>query len=226
MPQYYEAYEQRYKAIHEKGYSWASDKSTPIVLGKLKEYNIGKNDPVLEIGCGEGRDAVPVLREGYSLLATDISEEAIRYCKEKFPAFADSFRVMDCLSHSGTEKYRFIYAVAVVHMLVRDCDRDGFYRFIHDHLSDDGIALVCSMGDGGTEFSTDINDAFKLKERNHFSGKVMVSGTSCRMVNFRTFTEEIGRNGLGIIEQGLTSALPDFDSMLYAVVSSGRRAPV
>ena len=225
MPQYYEAYDQRYRTIHEKGYSWASDKNTPIVLEKLKEYGIGKSDPVLEIGCGEGRDADTVLREGYNLLATDISEEAIRYCREKFPAFADSFRVMDCLSCNGTEKYRFIYAVAVVHMLVRDCDRDGFYRFLRDHLSAGGIGLVCSMGDGETEFSTDINDAFKLKERNHFSGKVMVSGTSCRMVRSRTFAEEIRRNGLEIVEQGLTSALPDFDSMLYAVVSPCRRTP-
>ncbi|MBO4562723.1 MAG: hypothetical protein J5772_03840 [Clostridia bacterium] len=46
---------------------------------------------------------------------------------------------------------------------------------------------------------------------------MLVAATSCRMVSFRTFEEEIKRNGLMIIEKGLTSAPPEFDSLMYAV---------
>ncbi|MBO7151729.1 MAG: class I SAM-dependent methyltransferase, partial [Clostridia bacterium] len=60
--------------------------------------------------------------------------------------------------------------------------------------------------------------AFEIQERNHESGKMMVAGTSCRMVSFKTFNNEMERNNLEVIETGITSALPDFDSLMFAVV--------
>ena len=74
------------------------------------------------------------------------------------------------------------------------------------------------MGDGETEFRTRAEDAFEIRERNHFSGLVQVALTSCRMVGFQRFEEEISEAGLTIVEKGLTSAMPDFDSLMYAVV--------
>ena len=38
------------------------------------------------------------------------------------------------------------------------------------------------------------------------------------MVSFRTFENELERNGLKIIEKGITSALPNFSSFMYALV--------
>ncbi len=215
---YYKAYDERYRQIHEKGLSWASDESTPIVLDFLGKYGIGKRDSILEIGCGEGRDSFAVLDQGYELTATDVSAEAISYCRGKRPDLANSFKVLDCLAGDISERFKAIFSVAVIHMLVIDSDRDAFYSFIRKHLTNDGLGLVCSMGDGVTEFSTDISEAFDLKERLHKEKKVMVAGTSCRKVSSETFAKEIPRNGLVIVEQGLTEALPDFDSLLYAVV--------
>ena len=216
--EYYKAYDERYKAIHQKGHSWAAENRTPIVLETIRKFAIAETAQVLEIGCGEGRDARAVLEAGFDLTATDISAEAIRYCKEHFPAYENRFRVMDCLADRIAQRYDFIYAVAVVHMLVRDEDRDGFYRFIRDHLTETGLGLILSMGDGEFEMQSDIRTAFQLQERNHFSGKVQVAGTSCRMVSFPTFEAEIARNGLEIVEKGLCEAMPDFNSLLYAVV--------
>lgn len=216
--EYYKAYDERYKAIHQKGFSWAGDVPSPIVLETITKYGIKPDQEILEIGCGEGRDAKAVLEAGFNLTATDISLEAIRYCKEKFPAFAPRFQILDCLADKVSSRYDFIYAVAVVHMLVADKDRDGFYRFIREHLKEDGLALVCSMGDGEFEMQSDISTAFTLQERNHISGKVMVAGTSCRMVSFPTFESELARNGLEIAEKGFTEAMPDFNCLLYAVV--------
>ena len=217
--EYYKAYDERYKAIHQKGHSWAAENRTPIVLETIRKFAIAETAQVLEIGCGEGRDARAVLEAGFDLTATDISAEAIRYCKEHFPAYENRFRVMDCLADRIAQRYDFIYAVAVVHMLVRDEDRDGFYGFIREHLKKTGLALILSMGDGEFEMQSDIRTAFQLQERNHFSGKVQVAGTSCRMVSFPTFEAEIARNGLEIVEKGLCEAMPDFNSLLYAVVT-------
>lgn len=218
MEQYYKAYDERYKTIHQKGHSWAAETATPIVLETLQKYGISKDAPILEIGCGEGRDARAVLEAGYCLTATDISPEAIRYCKETFPAFQQHFYVMDCLSSEDRNRYDFLYAVAVVHMLVPDEDRDGFYQFIREHLSENGIGLICTMGDGEFEMQSDISQAFTLQERNHETGKMLVAGTSCRMVSWNTFESELARNGLTVIEKGITQAMPDFNSLLFAVV--------
>ena len=200
MKRYYEAYDERYKAIHAKGFSWAGDVATPMVLEVMRRFDLPKEARILEIGCGEGRDARAVLDEGYDLLATDISPEAISYCKSRFPKYADRFAVLDCLNGDCSDTFDMIYAVAVLHMLVEDEDRKRFYSFICEHLSDNGIALVCSMGDGESEFSTRADEAFEIKERNHFSGQVQVASTSCRMVGFRKFEEEISEAGLTVVE--------------------------
>ena len=105
-------------------------------------------------------------------------------------------------------------------MLVLDEDRDGFYRFIGSHLTAEGKALICTMGDGEFEMQSDISTDFTLQEITHGSGKMMVAGTSCRMVSWNTLENELARNGLTIIEKGITSSLPDFNCLMYAVVKA------
>lgn len=223
---YYAAYEERYKAAHAQGVSWAGNKNTPIVMEIIKKYNIHTEHDLLEVGCGEGRDSKTVLENGYHLMATDLSNEAIAYCKRIMPHFQEHFGVLDCLSDELDELFDFIYGIAVIHMLVLNEDRDKFYQFIHDHLKPDGLALICTMGDGEFEMQSDISRAFELQERNHESGKMMVAGTSCRIVSFKTFDDELSRNGLEVVEKGITSALPDFDSLMFAVVKKYNEFPI
>lgn len=80
---YYAAYDERYKTAHAHGVSWSSDVSTPIVMEVIKKFGINHEHRLLEIGCGEGRDSRAVLEHGYQLMATDISTEAITYCKKR-----------------------------------------------------------------------------------------------------------------------------------------------
>lgn len=218
MKYYYEAYNQRYKIIHEKGHSWSSDTPTPIVSDVIQKYSISKNASILEIGCGEGRDAFPLLENGYDVLASDISSEAISYCRSLRPEYSDHFSVLDCINDHHEFNYDFIYSVAVIHMLVNDEDRIRFYHFIYNHLLDGGLALICSMGDGLTESETDISSAFNMVERHHDSGYVMVPSTSLRMVSFDTLKKEIESTHFSIAEQGITSSLPDFNNLMYAIV--------
>lgn len=217
---YYEAYDDRYRQVHSQNLQWFYDDPTPIIAQTMEEFGITRQDSILELGCGEGRDAYPLLKQGYDLLATDISPEANAYARKKWPEFADHFRILDCVAGELPEKFDFIYAVAVVHMLVEDADRDGFYTFIRNHLNPGGIGLICTMGDGQMERSSDIRTAFELQQRTHEqSGKqVRIAGTSCRIVNSNTFRTELERNGLTIVKEGMTSAPPDFSMLMYAVV--------
>ena len=219
---YYEAYDDRYRQVHGADLQWFADSPSPIVGEILERYKTeGK---ILEIGCGEGRDVKYLLDRGYDVLATDVSPAAISYARKRFPQYADRFRVLDCLTGNMGEQFDFIYAVAVIHMLVPDADRDGFYSFIREHLTDRGAALICTMGNGEWERQSDISKAFDLQERIHEpSGKwVQITGTSCRMVGWDTFLAELDRNGLSVLEKGMTSVEPDFPQMMYALVEKAK----
>jgi SAM-dependent methyltransferase len=222
--EYYEAYDARYRQVHSKSLRWFSDNNSKIVEEVMRRHNISQEMKCLEIGCGEGRDAVYLLGKGYNLLATDISPAAVSYCKGSFPARAECFHQLDCLSDRINDSYDFIYAVSVLHMLLIDMDRARFYRFFYDQLKDSGIGLICTMGDGAEEWSSDISTAFALQKRVHeASGKELyIAGTSCRSVSFKTLSREITDNRLHLLESGLTSIKPDFPVIMYAVV--GRKA--
>lgn len=215
---YYEAYDDRYRQVHGAALQWFADTPSPIVGQILERY--GVDGRILEIGCGEGRDGGFLMEQGFDVLATDVSPAAIDYARKQFPGYAERFEVLDCLRAKLDETFRFIYAVAVVHMLVPDEDRDGFYRFLRDHLTPDGLALICTMGDGKWERQSDISTAFDLQERIHEpTGRtVRIAGTSCRMVSWDTFLEELRRNGLTPVEKGLTAVEPDFPQLMYALV--------
>ncbi len=220
MRKYYEAYDDRYRQVHELGLAWSYGAPTPIVKEVIEEFGISQTCKLLEIGCGEGRDSVPVLQEGFDLLATDISSQVIFWCRERFPEFKDRFQIMDCLNGQLDEKFDFIFAVAVLHMLVEDEDRKRFYRFFREHLEDDGLGLICTMGDGEMECASDPSTAFDLQQRTHqeTGRKINIAATSCRMVSMETFREELAENGLEIRELGMTQSPPNFSDLLYAVV--------
>ena len=216
---YYEAYDVRFRQVHDAHLQWFADTPTPIVEEVLNRFGIEKTSSVLEIGCGEGRDAAHLLKAGFPVLATDVSAEAVRYCREKYGYF-EAFQVLDCLKDQLNKKFDCIYAVAVLHMLVIPEDRDGFWQFLGQHLKADGIALVCSMGNGNAEMKSDIRTAFQSADRVHEqTGTVLqLAGTSCCMVSFDTLRREIRKNGLAILEEGITCSPPDFPQMMYAVV--------
>lgn len=221
MKKYYEAYEERYRAVHSGNARWTEDVPTPVVLSAVGKY-CRRGDAILEIGCGEGRDAKAVLDAGYDLFAADISASAVSFCKKTMLEYADRFGVLDCVNGEHGRKYAFIYAVAVLHMLTEDCDRHAFYRFIKDHLIPGGCALVCSMGDGETEFCTDPEEAFRPAERDLRGKTVKVAATTCRTVSFDTFERETAAAGFTVKEKGITSAEPEFDRLMYAVIEPVR----
>ena len=221
---YYQAYDNRYRQIHEQSLHWFSEEPSPIVLEIMKKYRVSKAAAILEIGCGEGRDAAYLLQNGYPVLATDVSAEAVRYCRKRFPEYADSFQVLDCLTERLSGTYDFIYAVSVLHMLVEEKDRARFYRFLYEQLKSTGIALICTMGNGTEEWRTDASQAFDLQKRvHHPSGReIRVAATSCRTVSFETLKAETEAGSLLLLESGMTSIIPDFPTIMYAVV---KRAP-
>ena len=49
-------------------------------------------------------------------------------------------------------------------MFVLDEDRDSFYMFVKKHLNENGLALICSLGDGIYESKSNIQEALNCKK--------------------------------------------------------------
>ena len=122
---YYEAYDKRYDKMHSLGLEWEKKDPSPIVKNIIQKYNIKKEQAILEIGCGEGRDARVLLEDGYNILASDVSQEVINYCTNKYNS--DRFIKLDVVTENLNKKFDFIYSVAVIHMLVDNVDRLKFF---------------------------------------------------------------------------------------------------
>lgn len=223
MRKYYEAYEDRYKKIHtEEKISWADETPSKIILEILLKYGANKNSRILEIGCGEGQNAIYLLLNGLNVIATDVSPEAISWCKAqcKQNAIDDkNFFVLDALNNNLREKYDFIYTISTLHMLVKDEDRHKFLKFICSRLKDNGKSVITIMGDGKNERNDcDITKSFDLTQREFKGKQVNVATTSCRIVNWGTFLSELESSGLAIVEKFNTSEISGFNNSMLVIV--------
>ena len=217
---YYEAYDERYKQIHAMNLAWEADLHSQILDEMITKLDLNSQSTILELGCGEGRDAIYLMQKGYEVCATDISKEAITFCATKTPQFVDRFKVLNACEDSWTATYDFIYSIAVLHMLVLEEDRNKFLTFVREHLNENGYSLLLTMGDGEMEHASDINTAFDKQERVHVEtgSKVSVASTSCRIVSFQTLEKELEKNNLSVVEKGITSIEPGFPVIMYALV--------
>ena len=172
MKKYYEAYDLRYKRIHEDGQLWFKNAPTPELLDWITVQNVPLEDAILEVGCGEGRDAIYLANNGYKVAGTDVSEEAINICKTKSDEnqlkiewFKEDFIEIEDID---LPSYNWIYSIGTLHMLVDDEDRRQFLANLYTRLNKNGRLLLVSKGDGITSFKTKKEEAFDLVERFHY----------------------------------------------------------
>ena len=177
---YYKAYEQRYKTVHSQtGMAWAGETPSKVLEEILKKYSINTNSAILEIGCGEGQNALFLQKQGYNIKASDVSNEAINWCKQnaiKNNIPETNYFVLDVLDNNFQDSFDCIITVSTLPMLVLEEDRKGFLDFIYNHLNKNGIAIITVMGDGQKERNDcDITKAFDLSEREFNNQKINVA---------------------------------------------------
>ena len=218
---YYKAYDKRYRQTYENNSLWEISERTKEVIDTLKKYKITKNSNILELGCGEGRDAIYLLDNGYNVLGVDYSFAVIDKCNELTNyKYVNNFKQLDLIENSLNEKFDFIYSVAVIHMFVLDEHRNKFYNFIYDHLKDNGIALIISMGDGVLEINSDLEKAFDDTKRVNINTnkEIMVASTSCRVKKMDEMKKEIQLNNLEILEEKIIDDVPSFNKCMLFIV--------
>lgn len=219
---YYKAYDKRYYQVYSNDMLWSSKEPTKEVLEFLKRYNCQKSDLILDLGCGEGRDAIFLLDMKYNVLAVDYSINVIEKCNNlSNNKYKDSFMQFDIMKDGLTKKFKYIYSIAVLHMFVTDEHRNLFFKFVKDHLTDDGVALICILGDGVKEHSSDITKSFENTQRVVMNNNtnIEIAATSCKIVSWETLEKEIINNDLKIKEKWISKEIPEFTNSMCVVIS-------
>ncbi len=220
---YYKAYDDRYKKVYKEKMLWASRINTREVEQIILEKKISCNNSILEVGCGEGRDAIYLLDQGYNVTTLEYSINAICKCNElSNNKYVDKFIQFDLLNDILDSKYDFIYSVAVLHMFVLDEHRKKFWYFVKEHLRTNAFALICVMGDGKTKYCSDISNSFDEVRRTvqNADKDILVASTSCRIVDWKTLEKEIITSGLVINKKWISSDIPEFNSSMCVLVSN------
>lgn len=220
---YYKAYEKRYLQVYENNMLWSSKENTSEVLECIKKYKINEKSKILDLGCGEGRDAIYLLNNGYDVLAVDYSQTVIEKCKELSDnKYNEHFRQFDLINDKMNFRFDFIYSIAVLHMFVLTEHRNNFLSFVREHLKNDGICLISVIGDGKREYVSNIDEAFKNVKRIVMNNdtELEIATTSCKIVNWEQLECEIINNGLKIEQKWISNHIPEFEKSMCVIVKS------
>jgi SAM-dependent methyltransferase len=119
---------------------WADLKPSSYLIKWLNNCvfkHLGRK--AIVIGCGVGDDAEALSKAGYEVTAFDISPEAIRLCKDRYPNTTVNYLVADLFDYPApwTEKFELVYECNTIQVL------PGRYRI---QARDAMVSLLAAQG--------------------------------------------------------------------------------
>lgn len=107
-----------YDLYKDDRYYWGTD-PTPLCYRILEKYPPVRHLRLLEIGCGEGRDAVFFARNGYEVSAYDITADGIRKAQQLAAIHHVPLTAFtaDMVTFRPSEEYDIVYASRSLHYL-------------------------------------------------------------------------------------------------------------
>jgi 2-polyprenyl-3-methyl-5-hydroxy-6-metoxy-1,4-benzoquinol methylase len=119
---------------------WADLEPNPYLLSWLNNSNFEHTGHrAIAIGCGVGDDAEAMSEAGFEVTAFDISPEAIRLCKERYPDTRVNYLVADLFDYppQWAESFELVYECNTIQVL------PGKYRI---KARDAMISLLAPQG--------------------------------------------------------------------------------
>lgn len=127
-----------------EGVPWANMETHPSFAKWLNGNQLnGDGKSALVVGCGMGDDAIELEALGFKVTAFDVSESAIRFCKERFPQSKVEFVQADLLEnqYQWQQKYDFVLEIFTVQALPPKYEKD-LIQNICNFVSPEGNLLV------------------------------------------------------------------------------------
>ena len=132
-------YEEKYK---EELYYWGTEPNS-LCYEIMKLRPPVKPYRVLDIGCGEGKDAVFLARNGYRVTAFDIADAGLAKARElaKYHDVNVDFFKANVNEYMPTEKFDIIFSSGVLHYISLDKRKD-FFASLKEYTAPDGIHVL------------------------------------------------------------------------------------
>lgn len=127
-----------------EGVPWANMKTHPSFQHWLSQNELaGKNKLALVVGCGMGDDAIELENLGFEVTAFDVSDTAIKFCKERFPLTNVNFIQADLLKQQKQwyKKFDFVLEIYTVQALPPKYE-EGLIKNISNFVAPNGKLLV------------------------------------------------------------------------------------
>ncbi|MFQ6088194.1 MAG: class I SAM-dependent methyltransferase [Candidatus Methanofastidiosia archaeon] len=115
---------------------------SPVVFYFEENFDLGKK--ILDLGCGAGRHTIFLARKGYQVLATDISENGVRYTKKwlKREGLEAELGISDMEDLPfGNERFDAVICIFVVHHNTL-YGIEKTLKEIHRVLKKNGLSLI------------------------------------------------------------------------------------
>jgi SAM-dependent methyltransferase len=125
---------------------WADRRPNPYLTEWLDQQTIAPRN-ALVVGCGLGDDAEFLASRGWTVEAFDISEEAIRWAKERFPRSKVRYQTVD-LFHAPPhwhQKFDFVLEIYTLQAMPPDLRRRAM-PIITEWVAPGGLLFAFSRG--------------------------------------------------------------------------------
>jgi len=98
---------------------WADLEPGPYLVKWLKDHSSSQGKKAIAIGCGVGDDAEAMSAAGYEVTAFDISDEAIRFCKSRYPDSQVNYLVEDLFNYPDewAESFDLVFECNTIQVL-------------------------------------------------------------------------------------------------------------
>lgn len=126
------------------GVPWANMETHPSFRSWLTQNPLeGDGKLALVVGCGMGDDAIELESLGFQVTAFDVSETAIRFCKERFPQSKVDFVQAGLLESQSQwrQKFDFVVEIFTVQALPPKYERESIQK-ISSFVAPNGLILV------------------------------------------------------------------------------------
>jgi SAM-dependent methyltransferase len=161
-------YEVRYRKVYEAGAEfWEKPVPTDVLIDFIGRYRRELHGGIaVEFGCGEGRNAIYLAKEGFRVLCLDVASLAIakasRFAKAKSILNID-FMIADAVN-PGIRNNCFDLAVdiALLHIIIDPEVRGKYLHEVLRILKPGGLFFICNLA---SDKPVTVNDFYRDKPK-------------------------------------------------------------
>lgn len=174
---------------------------TSFLIFQIMIAGISKEDSILEIGCGVGRNLDKLITLGYTnLLGIDISEKAVQLMRENYPRVYHNCEITQCdIADYQFQVVDWVITLACFEHIPFECD--SVFEKVAQHCKKGIITIEDELGRATTHFARNYSSVFRPY------GFIPLSYTRCTNVPelgkgffSRVMIRGNERNGLRIVE--------------------------